>query len=106
MLIINNNKNNKNNNINNKNNNINNKNNNINNKNNNINNKNNNITHNKNAYNNSNTSFVEAYKGLGQNNIDPMKSSPPNEFMMKLYKRMHVYEVISLEINEDNRESV
>jgi len=29
---------------------------------------------------------------LKQNFFDPSKSSPPNEFMMKLHQRMSVYE--------------
>jgi len=40
---------------------------------------------------------------LKQNFFDPSKSSPPNEFMIKLYLRMSQY--TSLHINDDNRES-
>jgi hypothetical protein len=29
-----------------------------------------------------------------QNNIDPIKSSPPNNFMIKLHKRMYNYKII------------
>jgi len=35
-------------------------------------------------------SRTEEY-GLNLNAFDPFKSSPPNEFMMKLYTRMNVY---------------
>ncbi len=40
---------------------------------------------------------------LKQNFFDPSKSSPPNEFMIKLYLRMSQY--TSLHINDDNRDS-
>ncbi len=40
---------------------------------------------------------------LKQNFFDPSKSSPPNEFMIKLYIRMSHY--TSLHINDDNRDS-
>ena len=41
---------------------------------------------------------------LKQNFFDPSKSSPPNEFMIKLYMRMSHY-TPSLHIKVDNRES-
>lgn len=35
---------------------------------------------------------VDSYESKSNNNnFDPSKSSPPNEFMMKLYKRMQDY---------------
>lgn len=37
-----------------------------------------------------NQNRTEEY-GLNLNVFDPFKNSPPNEFMMKLYTRMHVY---------------
>jgi len=40
---------------------------------------------------------------LKQNIFDPSKSSPPNEFMIKLYIRMTNY--TSLHIKDDNRDS-
>jgi len=40
---------------------------------------------------------------LKQNFFDPFKSSPPNEFMIKLYLRMSQYS--SLHIKDDNRDS-
>jgi len=40
---------------------------------------------------------------LKQNFFDPSKSSPPNEFMLKLYIRMSHY--TSLDIKVDNRDS-
>jgi hypothetical protein len=40
---------------------------------------------------------------LKQNFFDPSKSSPPNEFMAKLYIRMSQF--TSLQIKNDNRDS-
>jgi hypothetical protein len=40
---------------------------------------------------------------LKQNFFDPSKSSPPNEFMIKLYIRMSHF--TSLHIKDDNRDS-
>lgn len=40
---------------------------------------------------------------LKQNFFDPSKSSPPNEFMLKLYMRMSHF--TSLHIKDDNRDS-
>ncbi len=40
---------------------------------------------------------------LKQNFFDPSKSSPPNEFMIKLYIRMSHFN--SLHIKDDNRDS-
>ena len=40
---------------------------------------------------------------LKQNFFDPSKSSPPNEFMIKLYMRMSHY--TPLHIKVDNRDS-
>ena len=42
---------------------------------------------------------------LKQNCFDPSKSSPPNKFMMNLHIRMSNYNSLSLQINEDNRDS-
>jgi hypothetical protein len=38
---------------------------------------------------------------LKQNCFDPSKSSPPNDFMLKLHKRMSVYDY--LETKDDKR---
>lgn len=46
----------------------------------------------------------EGEYSLKQNFFDPSKSSPPNEFMIKLYMRMSHY-TPSLHIKADNRES-
>ena len=40
---------------------------------------------------------------LNPNFFDPSKSSPPNDFMLKLHKRMSIYK--SLETNDDNRDN-
>lgn len=40
---------------------------------------------------------------LKQNCFDPSKSSPPNDFMLKLHKRMSIYK--SLETNDDKRDN-
>ncbi len=40
---------------------------------------------------------------LKQNFFDPSKSSPPNEFMIKLYNRMSHF--TSIHIKDDNRDS-
>jgi hypothetical protein len=40
---------------------------------------------------------------LKQNFFDPSKSSPPNEFMIKLYNRMSHF--TSLHIKDDSRDS-
>ena len=40
---------------------------------------------------------------LKQNCFDPSKSSPPNEFMLKLHKRISLYE--SLETKDDKRDN-
>jgi len=40
---------------------------------------------------------------LKQNFFDPSKSSPPNDFMIKLYMRMSHF--TSLHIKDDNRDS-
>jgi hypothetical protein len=43
---------------------------------------------------------------LKQHFFDPTKSSPPNDFMIKLQKRMSVYvTVFYSDINDDSRES-
>jgi hypothetical protein len=43
---------------------------------------------------------------LKQHFFDPTKSSPPNDFMIKLQKRMSVYNTILYsDINDDSRES-
>jgi hypothetical protein len=31
---------------------------------------------------------------LNKNNFDPTKSSPPNDFLLKLQKRMKMYEIV------------
>jgi hypothetical protein len=52
-----------------------------------------------------NTSSIKDIKqySLKQNVFDPLKNSPPNEFMIKLYMRMNQYN--SNYMKEDNRES-
>ena len=42
---------------------------------------------------------------LKQNFFDPSKSSPPNEFMLKLYMRMSVYNSPLYNIKDDSRDS-
>jgi hypothetical protein len=43
---------------------------------------------------------------LKQHFFDPTKSSPPNDFMIKLQKRMSVYNTVLYQvINDDSRES-
>lgn len=43
---------------------------------------------------------------LKQHFFDPTKSSPPNDFIIKLQKRMSVYNaVLYSDINDDSRES-
>jgi hypothetical protein len=40
---------------------------------------------------------------LKQNFFDPSKSSPPNEFMIKLHMRMHMYNKnIYVDMNEES----
>ena len=39
---------------------------------------------------------------LKHNLFDPSKSSPPNEFMLKLYMRFNDYNSKSEDINDDN----
>lgn len=41
---------------------------------------------------------------LKQNCFDPSKCSPPNEFMIKLHKRMSLYESESLATKDDKRD--
>jgi hypothetical protein len=57
----------------------------------------------------STTLKVQSPKGeysLKQHFFDPTKSSPPNEFMIKLQKRMSVYDTfLYSDINDDSRES-
>jgi len=50
-------------------------------------------------HNNSKLSEYTQY-GLKEHTIDPSKSSPPNDFMLKLYTRMNTYN--SIYKNEDN----
>lgn len=45
----------------------------------------------------------QAEYSLKQNFFDPSKSSPPNEFMAKLYFRM--YQFTSLQIKDESRDS-
>jgi hypothetical protein len=47
----------------------------------------------------------EGEYSLKQNFFDPSKSSPPNEFMIKLYMRMSHYTPPLQHIKVDNRES-
>jgi hypothetical protein len=43
---------------------------------------------------------------LKQHFFDPTKSSPPNDFMIKLQKRMSLYNTVLYQvINDDSRES-
>jgi hypothetical protein len=42
---------------------------------------------------------------LKQNFFDPSKSSPPNEFMLKLYMRMSDYNSSLYDIKDDRRDS-
>jgi len=42
---------------------------------------------------------------LKQNFFDPSKSSPPNDFMMKLKMRMTNYDSILYDIKDDSRDS-
>ena len=53
----------------------------------------------------STSSFNSKYVtySLKQNCFDPSKSSPPNDFMLKLHKRMSIYK--SLETNDDKRDN-
>jgi len=51
----------------------------------------------------SNFNYKDVSYGLKQNFFDPSKSSPPNEFMIKLHKRMSLYE--SLETKDDKRDN-
>ena len=44
---------------------------------------------------NEQTTCVTNEYGLKQNLFDPTKSSPPNEFMIKLYMRMAIYNTVS-----------
>ena len=37
---------------------------------------------------------------LTQNLFDPSQCSPPNEFLQKLYKRMHIHEQSSQKLNK------
>ena len=52
------------------------------------------------------TSMKDLYKSeysLKQNFFDPSKSSPPNEFMIKLHMRMNMYNKnIYVEMNDDS----
>ena len=50
-----------------------------------------------------NYEFSDNQYSLKQNIFDPTKNSPPNDFMIKLQKRMSVYE--SLIMNVDNEDS-
>jgi hypothetical protein len=42
---------------------------------------------------------------LKQNFFDPSKSSPPNEFMLKLYMRMSDYNSSLHNVKDDSRDS-
>ena len=46
---------------------------------------------------------IQSEYSLKQNFFDPSKSSPPNDFMIKLYMRMSHF--TSLHIKDDNRDS-
>jgi hypothetical protein len=37
---------------------------------------------------------------LKQNWFDPTKNSPPNDFMIKLYSRLHMYEKSTFHMND------
>ena len=37
---------------------------------------------------------------LTQNLFDPSQASPPNEFLQKLYKRMHIHEQSGIIVNK------
>lgn len=39
---------------------------------------------------------------LNQNLFDPSKSSPPNEFMIKLHMRMNIYNKNHVDISDDS----
>jgi hypothetical protein len=39
---------------------------------------------------------------MNQNLFDPSKSSPPNDFMKKLEKRINIYSNINIHINNNN----
>ena len=41
---------------------------------------------------------------LTQNLFDPSKSSPPNDFLLKLQARMSIYDSTSFQMNDDKRE--
>jgi hypothetical protein len=65
-----------------------------------INGKSKNILINQSSPTNKKDSFSINEYSLKQNFFDPTKSSPPNEFMLKLHLRMSVYDSL---INADNR---
>jgi len=47
------------------------------------------------------TNFKQEYS-LKENFFDPSKSSPPNEFMIKLHMRMNIYNKNYLDNNNDD----
>ena len=50
------------------------------------------------------TSMKEGEYSLKQNFFDPSKSSPPNEFMLKLHKRMNLYNTLCIQEDVDNKD--
>lgn len=50
-------------------------------------------------------SFFNKEYGLKENKFDPLKFSPPKNFMIKLHMRMSNYASTSLGINDINRNS-
>lgn len=61
---------------------------------------------NKKFYQNGNMNNSVDIYDLKKNFFDPSKSSPPNDFMIKLHQRMRIYETFSetLETNNFNRD--
>jgi len=50
------------------------------------------------------TTMKEGEYSLKQNFFDPSKSSPPNEFMLKLHKRMNLYNNVNTHEFVDNKD--
>ena len=46
-------------------------------------------------------SNIQSEYSLKQNFFDPTKSSPPNDFMLKLQKRMSIYNNNSFQFDDD-----
>jgi len=47
-----------------------------------------------------NISNISSEYSLTQNLFDPTQSSPPNEFLQKLYKRMYIHEQSAQKFNK------